>query len=81
MSSAFTRTTLSFLGSHAFVRSSGWVAVVVLALLIILLVEKEAVRAVVRSGPPSARRIFDVAALPLLLTLAIVVIQRFRVIG
>ncbi|HEU5004409.1 MAG TPA: hypothetical protein VFW71_16750 [Actinomycetota bacterium] len=81
MSSALTKTTLTFLGSHSFVRASGWVAVVVLTLLIILLVEKEAVRAVVRSGPPSARRIFDVAALPLLLTLAIVVIQRFRVIG
>lgn len=81
MSAAFTKTTLSFLGAHAFARSSGWVAVMVLALLIILLVEKEAVRAVVRSGPPSARRIFDVAALPLLLSFAIVVIQRFRVIG
>lgn len=81
MSSAFTKTTMSFLGSHSFTHISGWVAVVVLTLLIILLLEKEAVRAVVRSGPPSARRVFDVAALPLLVTLAVVVIQRFRVIG
>lgn len=81
MVSSLTRNTQGFLASHAFVQTSGVAGGLILGLLVLLLVEKEVLRAVVRSLPPSTRRVFDVAAIPLLLTFAIVVIERFRALG
>jgi hypothetical protein len=81
MTSSLTHNTAAFLGSHAFGQVSGWVTLIVLALLLVLLLEREVARAAVRTLPATTRRIFDVAAMPLLLTFAIVVIQRFLVLG
>ncbi|HYR61837.1 MAG TPA: hypothetical protein VET24_04280 [Actinomycetota bacterium] len=81
MVSSLTRNTSSFLASHQFVMTSGTIGALILGVLILLLVEKEVMRAVVRSLPASTRRVFDVAAMPLLLTFAIVVIERFRALG
>jgi hypothetical protein len=81
MTSSLTHNTAAFLASHAYGQVSGWVTLIVLALLLVLLVEREVARAAVRTLPVPTRRIFDVAAMPLLLTFAIVVIQRFLVLG
>jgi hypothetical protein len=81
MVSSFTRDTYSFLTSHHFVVTSGRVGSVILALLLLLLVEKEVTRAVLRSLPPRTGRAFDVVAIPLLLAFAVVVIERFRALG
>jgi hypothetical protein len=81
MVSSLTKDTYGFLASHRFVVTSGWVGGLILAVLILLLVEKEVTRAVVRSLPPSTGRVFDVAAMPLLLTFAVVVVERFRALG
>lgn len=81
MTSSLTKNTVNFLQFHAFASVSGWMAVIVMALVILLLVEREVVRAVIRSLPASTRRVFDVAALPILITFAIIVIERFRVLG
>jgi hypothetical protein len=81
MTSSLTQTTLSFLSAHKFAAVSGWVSLIVIALLLVLLTEREVVRAVVRSLPASTRRVFDVAAIPLVVTFAVLAIERFRVIG
>lgn len=81
MTSSLTQNTVNFIRTHAFPSLSGWMTLIVMALVIILLVEREVVRAVIRSLPASTRRVFDVAAMPMLLTFAILVIERFRVIG
>lgn len=81
MTSSMTHSTVSFLVSHSFVQVSGWAALMVFTLLTVMLVEREVVRAVVRSLPVSTRRVFDVVALPLLVTFAVLVIERFRIIG
>jgi hypothetical protein len=81
MVSSLTKDTYSFLASHPFVSTSGRMGGLILALLILLLVEKEVTRAVVRSLPASTGRVFGVAAMPLLLTFAVVVIERFRALG
>jgi hypothetical protein len=81
MVSSLTRDTYGFLASHHFVVTSGRIGGLMLALLLVLLVEKEVARAVVRSLPLSTGRVFDVAAMPLLVTFAVVVIERFRALG
>jgi hypothetical protein len=81
MVSSLTKDTYSFLASHHFVVTSGRIGGLMLALLLVLLVEKEVARAVVRSLPLSTARVFDVAAMPLLVTFAVVVIERFRALG
>ncbi|MFN2591407.1 MAG: hypothetical protein ABR532_01035 [Candidatus Dormibacteria bacterium] len=81
MVSSLTRDTYSFLASHHFVVTSGRIGGLLLALLLVLLVEKEVTRAVVRSLPPKTGRVFDIAAMPLLLAFAVVVIERFRALG
>jgi fructose-specific phosphotransferase system IIC component len=81
MVSSLTRNTYGYLVSHHFVVSSGRVGGLLLGLLVLLLIEKEVLRAVVRSLPQNTRRVFDVVAIPLLLTFAIVVIERFRALG
>jgi len=68
MVSSLTKDTYSFLASNHFVVTSGRIGGLILALLLLVLVEKEVTRAVVRS-------------MPLLLTFAVVVIERFRALG
>ena len=81
MVSSFTNNTFIYLVTHHFVQTSGRIGALFLLVLVALLVEKEVLRAVVRSLPPSTRRVFDVAAMPLLLTFAVLVIERFRALG
>jgi hypothetical protein len=81
MISSFSNSSFQYLASHRFALSSGILGGLLLGLLIVLLVEKEVLRAVVRSLPATTRRAFDMAALPLLLAFAIVVIERFRTLG
>ena len=81
MVSSFTKNTLNFLVAHRFATTSSWVGGLLLVVLMLALVEKEVMRAVVRSLPAASRRVFDVAAVPLLLAFAIVVIERFRALG
>lgn len=81
MTSSLSTNTVSFLSSHAFAQVSGWIALIVIVLLVVFLAEREVVRAVVRSLPASTRRVFDVAAVPLVVSFAVIVIERFRVIG
>jgi hypothetical protein len=81
MVSSLTKDTYSFLVSNHFVVTSGRIGGLILALLLLVLVEKEVTRAVVRSLPLSTGRVFDIAAMPLLLTFAVVVIERFRALG
>ncbi|MGH2719454.1 MAG: hypothetical protein ACRDJU_12875 [Actinomycetota bacterium] len=81
MTSSLTKNTVNYIHAHAFASLSGWMTLIAMVLVIILLVEREVVRAVIRSLPASTRRVFDVAAIPVLVTFAIVVVERFRVIG
>ncbi|HWD09272.1 MAG TPA: hypothetical protein VHA57_09270 [Actinomycetota bacterium] len=81
MTSSLTGNTVNFIRTHAFASLSGWMTLIVVVLGIVLLVEREVVRAVIRSLPASTRRVFDVAAVPVVLTFAIIVIERFKVIG
>ena len=81
MVSSFTKNTFTYLVTHRFAQTSGHIGALFLLVLVALLVEKEVLRAVVRSLPPGTRRVFDVAAMPLLLAFAVVVIERFRALG
>jgi hypothetical protein len=81
MVSSVNKNTFGFLVSHQFVVTSGQIGGLILALLLLVLVEKEVTRAVVRSLPVSTRRVFDVIAMPLLITFAVVVVERFRALG
>ena len=81
MVSSLNKNTFGFLVTHHFVVTSGRVGGLILALLVVVLVEKEVTRAVVRSLPLSTRRAFDVAAMPLLIAFAVIVIERFRALG
>lgn len=81
MVASLNKNTFGFLVSHQFVLTSGRIGGTILALLVLILVEKEVTRAVVRSLPVTTRRVFDVVAMPLLLTFAVVVIERFRALG
>src|SRR5438105_4854752 len=76
MVSSLTRDTYSFLASHHFAVTSGRIGGLILALLLLLLVEKEVTRAVVRSLPPTTRRARDQRQ-PLLLALAVACLYRF----
>lgn len=81
MVSSLTGNTFTFLASRQFAVTSGGIGALLLIALVVLLVEKEVMRAVMRSLPAATRRVFDVAGTPLLLTFAIVVIERFRALG
>ena len=81
MDSSLTQNTFNYLARHAFAVTSGRIGLLIFILLVALLVEKEVMRAVVRSLPATPRRVFDVAAIPLLLSFAVVVFERFRVLG
>ena len=81
MVSSYTTSTFTYLVTHRFAQTSGHVGALFLLALVVLLAGKEVLAAAVPSLPASTKRIFDVAALPLLLAFAILVVERFRGLG
>jgi hypothetical protein len=81
MTATVTSATADFLAGSAFTDVSVSVGVPMALLLVVLLTCKELLRTVRARLQPGTLRVFDVVMAPLLLTVVLVVVERFRALA
>jgi uncharacterized membrane protein YcjF (UPF0283 family) len=81
VTSTVTPTTVDFLQEHPFSAVSTSVGVALALLLLVLLISKELLRAAWPSPERASFKAIDVAVIPLLVVVVMIVLERFRILS